>query len=263
VTPTGAADQARERQQRGQAAGELAGRGGRDHEHGHHEDRPHRPQPDHHGHHEAGGHEQLERADGQAGGARVARVEQRRLQRPEEERHDRERQDREHEHARDVGFHEPRGLAEQVALQAGLVGVVARGDRGEQDDAQREEDREDDADRRVRADAGGPLDADHPERADDAGEGRADHERRRVLRARGQEGDADAGQRGVGERVAHERAPAQHREGAQHAGHDAEQERPRGHHGVGVAEGPEADQRAHASSPMSLGPSGPDCAPAP
>ena len=59
------------------------------------------------------------------------------------------------------------------------------------------------------------------ERAEPAGQRGAEHEHERRLAAGEQEGERDAGQRGVRDRVAEQALPAQHREGAERAARDA------------------------------------------
>ncbi len=243
-----AADGAGHDEHRRQARGDLPRGDGGGHEQRDHEDRADRAQPDDDGDDEQPGHRELQGPHGQAGRPREGRVEERRLQGAEADRDGGQGGEREHRHDLHVALEQPGGLPEEVGVQARLVGVVGPGDRGEQDDAEREGAREHDARRRVGLQARRALQAEHREGAEAPRDRGADEQRRRVLRPGEQERERHAGQRRVGERVADERTLAQHREGPQHAGRAPEEHRAAEHDRVGVGQRQEVDQRAHASS---------------
>jgi hypothetical protein len=92
-----------------------------------------------------------------------------------------------------------------------------------QHDAEPEEDREHDADGGVFFDAGVAAQAGDNQHAGDAGGERAQLHCRQVAAADDEERDAQAGERGMGQRVSHQRAAAEHGEAADQPGASAEQ----------------------------------------
>ena len=118
-------------------------------------------------------------------------------------------------HAQHVRFQERGRLAKEKLVEAGLPRVGLLLDRGEEQQAETEEDGEDQPQGAVVPDRGGADDAQDGQRTEPARDARSQQQGQRFLAARDEKSEQNARQRGVADGIADEALLAQHRVAAQ------------------------------------------------
>jgi hypothetical protein len=219
----GGADEAGEEDHDAEAIGPLAGSGGGSDERGDHKDDADGLEADDDDDDEESGEGDFDGADGESERPSEGWVEGGEFKFLEAECGDGEDERGDDGHEFDVIDTEGGGLAEEEFVETALVAVGEFLDTSEEDDTEAEEDGEDEADGGVFFDTAAADDAEDDEGADDAGEESAEEEGEGLFTAGEEEGDADAWESGVCERIAEEALAAEQGEGAHHSADESEE----------------------------------------
>ena len=153
------------------------------------------------------------------------RVERQQLELFIEQHNHQQRDAAQRRHGQDLVLHQCRRLTKQVFVQPGLAGMAVVLDIGQQYDSEAEEDSQHDAECRVFADARFAYQAQNDQRRQPAGQTGADQQHDRRFGAGEQVGDADTGQRSMGEGVAQQRLAPQQRKRAEYSADNAQDRR--------------------------------------
>ncbi len=240
-----------EHDHRAQPVGPLPCRRGGPDQHRRHQHHADGLQPDHHGDDDQRRQQHAEPVRAKPEAAGKLRIEGEQLELLVEEEHQEQGDAAENREDDDVVLDQRGGLPEEIFVEPGLVGVVPLVDKGEQGDAEAEEGAQHDPERRVLTEDGPAHDGEQEHGPDPAGDAGPEEEDDLLAGAGQQERDADAGQRGVRQRIPQQPLAAQDGEGAEDAADDPEQRRAERHVAQGVVEDQVTQEVAHARASAS------------